>query len=261
MNHSAPPEEILFSLDKSRNQLFQNYAKRCDQIEDQQLEKLLWFEKYALQSYFPHLNVYDRSSKVLEIGCSRGYLLSTLQNWGFHDLYGVDLSPQDIFQAQQLLPDAHLQATDGFEYLKAHKQSFDIILAKAVMEHIEKNKIFEFLHHCYAALKEDGILIIDVPNMDWLFASHERYMDFTHELGFTKTSLEQVMGEVFSTATIYPIDFYINSPKKWKNNIKKMLRTLSRKLIKKLLDLADPEGMGTLNPIWERSIVGIGYKK
>ena len=261
MNRLDLPEKALSSLNQSRNHLFQNYAKRCDQIEDPQLEKLLWFEKYALQSYFPHLNVYDRSSKVLEIGCSRGYLLSTLQNWGFTDLSGVDLSPLDILQAQQLLPSAHLQTADGFEYLKAHKKSFKIIIAKAVMEHIEKNKIFEFLHHCYAALQEEGILIIDVPNMDWLFASHERYMDFTHEVGFTKTSLEQVMGEVFPTATIYPIDFYIDASKKWKKPIKKLLRTLSRKLIKKLLDLADPEGMGTLNPIWERSIVGIGYKR
>ena len=65
------------------------------------------------------------------------------------------------------------------------------------MEHIEKNRILEFLELVNNSLIEGGIALIEVPNMDWIWASHERYMDFTHEVGFTKESLRQIMRNFF----------------------------------------------------------------
>ena len=58
----------------------------------------------------------------------------------------------------------------------------------------------------HAALRAGGAVLIDVPNMDWLFAGHERYMDFTHELGFTQESLSQLLGGVFSEVVVRPVD-------------------------------------------------------
>lgn len=56
--------------------------------------------------------------------------------------------------------------------------------------------MLSFLQSIHFGLKQGWGVIIDVPNMDWLFASHERYMDFTHELGFTVESLGQ-LGRIY----------------------------------------------------------------
>lgn len=243
-----------------RQQLFAHYSKRCDQLDGSSASKIAWFKRYAKQSYFSHINPYERSASILEIGCSRGYLLSVLQDWGFSALHGIDLSLEDLRHAQTLIPHSHLEHAEGCEYLQSHPGCFDIIIAKAVMEHIEKPHILEFLRACNSALTHRGMLIIDVPNMDWLFAFHERYMDFTHEVGFNCTSLSQVMQEVFPTTTIYPVDFYMGHSSRWKTAIKQGLRCVSRKIIEMLLLCADPESAITHHPIWARSIVGVGYK-
>ncbi len=44
--------------------------------------------------------------------------------------------------------------------------------------------------------------MIDVPNMDWIWASHVRYMDFTHECGFTEESLIEVLKPQFQNIQI-----------------------------------------------------------
>src|SRR5207245_3266519 len=52
------------------------------------------------------------------------------------------------------------------------------------------------------ALVGDGVLLVDVPNMDWLLASHERYMDLTHEGGFTPESLRTLLLLVFDSIDV-----------------------------------------------------------
>ncbi len=44
------------------------------------------------------------------------------------------------------------------------------------------------------ALDKDGVIIIRVPNMEHpLRASYHLYQDFTHETGFTRSSLKQCL--------------------------------------------------------------------
>ena len=54
-----------------------------------------------------------------------------------------------------------------------------------------KDRVLPLLEKISSSLKPDGMAIIDVPNMDWILGQHERYMDFTHEVGFTRESLAQ----------------------------------------------------------------------
>lgn len=255
----------MMKLDQStyRNKLFNNYSKRCNELDPDHEAKLSWFHDYASCGYEKYLADRKRSDTVLDIGCSRGYLLSVFQTWGFKNLTGIDLSPDDLVHAKALNPSILFEHRDAFEYLAQHENTFDIIITKAVLEHIEKKRTFEFIEKCKNALTKDGILIVDVPNMDWFFAFHERYMDFTHEVGFTIVSLKQVMGEFFENVETVPIDFtkfYGKDIFKCRELLHKFLRIISRKLIGSLFTWADPQGFGTANPIWQRSIIGVGYK-
>ena len=73
-----------------------------------------------------------------------------------------------------------------------------------------------------------GIAIIDVPNMDWFWNGHERYMDFTHEVGFTPESLEQICNKVFGNSIIH----YCVTPRIydkgfwWKNIVNRIMRAV-----------------------------------
>jgi len=127
--------------------------------------------------------------KIVELGCGHGSLLAWLRSVGFRDIHGVDASPGDVEFANAHLGAALVERGDAIEFLEARAATFDIVLAKALLEHLPKPHLLRALGAIAGALKDDGFAVIDVPNMDWLLASHERYMDLTHEVGFTRESL------------------------------------------------------------------------
>ena len=188
-----------------RDKLFSNYYRSHVSHLDSgdSRPKLEWFRKYVQSNYLPFLESYPRSeTKILEIGCNQGFLISALTSLGFRTLKGIDLSPDDIEVARRLVPDAEVLCVDAESHLERHIDAYDCIILKAVLEHISKEKVISFLERIRNSLKQDGMVIIDVPNMDWLMAQHERYMDFTHEVGFTRESLAQIMRNVFKEVKI-----------------------------------------------------------
>jgi len=91
-----------------------------------------------------------------------------------------------------------------------------------------------------------------VPNMDWLFVGHERYMDFTHEVGYTQESLVQVMSTVFSSVQVLPLDNDLT------RGIRRFRTRVGRLLAGTVLKWADPEG--GRGPIWCRSLLAVGRR-
>lgn len=236
-----------------RRDLFSAYdTTHVAYLDSSDQSKLDWFLEYARENYLRYLSEYDRStSSVLDIGCNKGYLLAALSTFGFEHLGGVDLSPDAVEKARVLIPDADIHRGDAKEFLDNHKGQYDIIIAKAVLEHVPKDAVIPLLKTVKGGLKPGGSAIIDVPNMDWLFASHERYMDFTHEVGFTKESLRQILNIVFSEVQVVPVDnirsiSFLSAAKK----------RVARFILGKLFLWADAEGAA--NPIWARSIIGVG---
>lgn len=168
-------------------------------------EKLDWFREYFKLNYLRFFDLHSQSS-VLEVGCNKGYLLKVMEEYESFDIEGVDLSPEDIFFAQNVIGCSKVYCADALDFIKINNKKYDYILLKAVLEHIPKCQILPFLKGLKEGLSEKGKILIDVPNMDWLFASHERYMDFTHEVGFTVESLGQVCRMVFKEDYIGPIE-------------------------------------------------------
>jgi SAM-dependent methyltransferase len=234
-----------------RSVLFNNYDRWVSILNPDEGARLAWFRAYVDSNYLPLLSSVDRSrSEILDVGCHRGYMLSALANAGFQRLAGVDLSPNDVDVARGIVPTADVTCADVRDYLASRDGTFDVIIAKAVLEHVQKDDVLSLLHTIRGGLKSGGIALVDVPNMDWLFASHERYLDFTHEVGFTKESLQQVVGSVFDDVTVNPID---NVPPAHLFG----RRAVARTLISVLLRWADPEGAA--GDIWCRSVVAIGH--
>ena len=165
--------------------------------------KQSWFADYVRTNYVPVIGHLNRSeTEILELACNRGLLLRALSDFGFERLQGVDLSPDDVARAQLAAPKATITCADAFQHLTEHAEQFDLIVLKALLEHVPKDQIFPLLEAINRSLRPGGMVLVDVPNMDWLAANHERYMDFTHEAGFTRESLAQVMSNVFDSISI-----------------------------------------------------------
>lgn len=157
---------------------------------------------YFEANYGEHFRRLPRTTDIIEVGPGHGGLLAWLRSLGFERIEGVDASPGDVQFANSHLGAEIVTLGDACEFLSARRAAYDVILTKAVLEHVAKNDLFSLLSATAAALKPGGFVIIDVPNMDWLLATHERYMDLTHEVGFTRQSLSSLLRLAFDEMSV-----------------------------------------------------------
>lgn len=157
---------------------------------------------YYEANYRQFVENLPREAEILEVGCGPGSLLSWLNSRGYENLAGVDLSPGDVTFANCHLGRHVVRLGDGKDYMVRHPGAYDAIFMKAILEHQPKEDLLPMIESAARALKPGGFLLVDVPNMDWLFASHERYMDLTHEMGFTRESLTALLRLVFEDVRV-----------------------------------------------------------
>jgi len=157
---------------------------------------------YYEANYRRTVSELPKGSMVVEVGTGHGSLLAWLRSLGFSRVEGVDASPGDVTAANRMLGAEVVALGDGETYLRARPCLFDFVVMKAVLEHLPKDRLLPMLGAIAAALGPNGTALIEVPNMDWLAASHERYMDLTHEVGFTRESLRTLLLLVFTSVEI-----------------------------------------------------------
>lgn len=217
-----------------------------------------WFRDHYARNYRRLLPPAAERPRILEIGAGRGFMLAALRGAGYGELMGVDLSPDDVAHARERLGLPGVVEGDGRAYLRAHPGAFDVVLAKAVLEHVRKEEVLPFLDDVRAALAPGGRAILEVPNMDWILAGHERFMDFTHEVGFTRESLGQVLRCVFGNAEIRAVEEPLTRPRR-PHLSRRVLRPVARVLVGGLLLALGDGAAGTL---WQaRSIIGLARRE
>src|SRR5437016_3427885 len=94
-----------------------------------------------------------KDAAILEVGSGSGWVGPYLQQHGWHNYLGLDLaSPADI-----------VGDIRDWRALNLHPDSFDVILAFEVVEHVD------CFDACYELLKPGGKLMVTtpVPHMDW----------------------------------------------------------------------------------------------
>ena len=145
----------------------------------------------------------NRSAPLLEIGpggCELVELLTREQ--GYTNVAVVDREPEAIEHARALGVAATL-SDDLVDHLETAPERYEAVLMLHVLEHIPKVSTIRVLEAVRTALRPDGSLFIEVPNMgDPFNGVYARYGDFTHEVGFTEESLEYVLRRAgFGTVT------------------------------------------------------------
>jgi len=95
-----------------------------------------------------------KQAKILEIGCGTGWVSNYLKKNGRNYYLGMDVVP----------PADIVGDIRNWKELGLKEQSFDVIVAFEVVEHVDCFK------ECFELLKPGGMLMLTspVPHMDWL---------------------------------------------------------------------------------------------
>lgn len=168
---------------------------------------------FYYDAIFDELLPKDKSVNILDIGCGGGHFLHYLHRRQYKNIQGIDLAPGLVeFVKREIWPNV-IQG-DALKFLEQYNNKFDVLVANDFIEHLPKDSIIKFLFLCKNALTSDGKLILKTPNMSNLFASRNRYVDFTHEVGFTEHSLNEVCSAAGFTNVVILAEF-LNKPEPW----------------------------------------------
>jgi 2-polyprenyl-3-methyl-5-hydroxy-6-metoxy-1,4-benzoquinol methylase/putative flippase GtrA len=148
----------------------------------------------AIRANYAKLIPADKSAAVLEIGPGMGELLHYLVvDSGLRNVEAIDLSAEVAAYCSERYCHTAL-VEDPIAFLEARAKRYELIMLLHVLEHVEKAQALPFLRAIRSALAPGGRIVIEVPNMaNPLVGLRYRYADFTHELGFTGTSLAQLL--------------------------------------------------------------------
>ena len=202
-----------------RDLLFRRYAETHGDWVDADgaafEARLQFFRDLVAANYRAQLSRKD--ARVLEIGCGKGYFLQVLKERGFARLEGIDLSPANVAACRDRFGLESVVVADAVPFLDSRPGAYDVVFLKDILEHVEKHALSELVGRLCRALAPGGRLIVQVPNMHWVAGLHERYMDLTHEVGFTRESLAQLMRLHFDAVEVRKVEGVF--PRSWKQRL------------------------------------------
>lgn len=144
-----------------------------------------WFKSrnailiWALKTY---AQVFE---SFLEIGCGTAFVLSGIAA-AFPNtrLFGSEILTAGLGYAAQRLPQAKFMQMDARDI--PFKDEFDVIGAFDVLEHIEEDQ--QVLAQIHQALKPQGIVMLSVPQHQWLWSAADEYA--CHVRRYTREEIE-----------------------------------------------------------------------
>lgn len=179
---------------KYRQTLYSNYhstqSGRASLTDAKQLflREVRQFENEII----PLLASKEKSVRIFDLGCGSGSLLKALENHGYNQAVGMDVSQEQVELAHSLGV-TQVQLGDGMSYLRENPQQFDVILGMDIIEHFTKDELVELLTLIKDALKPNGLAIFRTPNLDAPMATVFANGDFTHENYLNASSVQQVV--------------------------------------------------------------------
>lgn len=190
----------------------------------------------------------DKSSSILDVACGAGHFLYYLQNEGYINAQGIDLSEEQLTVAGKMGV-KNLETANLFDYLPKVPTSFEMIVGSDIIEHLKKEEVLHFLDLIYRALKNNGTVLILAPNASSLFGANMVYIDFTHETSFTPVSLTQVL----RICDYKDVKVYGDAPVAydWRSGLRSILWRMTRNFLR--LYLAIERGTG--RNLWKQSLI------
>lgn len=147
---------------------------------------------------------YGKHGRVLDLGCGTGGVLAHLDSYG--EAIGIDPSSEAAGYCRQR--GVKMAIASGME-LPFRDQSFDVVLALDVIEHVDDD--VAILREARRVLRPGGVVILTVPALPWLWSSHDdvnhhrrRYVRRTLEASVRAAKLRPVKTSYYN-ALLLPL--------------------------------------------------------
>jgi len=118
-------------------------------------------------------------NRILDVGCGTGKLVNFFQKKGF-DTHGCDSQKEAIIAASKINKKGTITKASAAN-LPYKNNSFDLISAISVIEHLTQTETEKFLNEADRVLKPKGIIFLITPN----FNSPLRYLTGSRWFGYT----------------------------------------------------------------------------
>jgi len=180
-----------------KDRLYAAYVS-SGQAEDSHLEPATHFaprRPYIQRVIRQHISS-NRNCRILDLGCGHGAFLYFLQQAGYQDIHGVDVSAEQVAMAHRF-GITNVDRQDITFYLNnVEDETVDIVLLMDILEHLTRQELFDMLDDVFRIMRPGGKCVIHVPNASGVYGMHFRYGDLTHELAFTPQSAQQAFSTV-----------------------------------------------------------------
>jgi len=133
--------------------------KELFEVEDKH-----WWHDHKRRVIHQMIDKFVQRGEVLDIGAGTGKILSELKDKGWQ-VTGIDGEKEAIKWSQKRgikIQQVNIEKRLGFD-----RNSFELVLALDVIEHLEKDK--KMLGEINRILKPKGVAVITVPAYQWLF--------------------------------------------------------------------------------------------
>ena len=200
----SPKEEVKFYkmefekfMDK-RSGTSNNWLKPKEHVKS---------NKQVFIRRFDYLKKYlNRKDKILEVGCSSGFMLKNLISKNYKKCYGIE--PSGVFS--KFLKKEKIKTFQDLDQIEKKGLKFDIIMHFFVLEHIQKPE--NFLKRQLSLLNKNGKIIFEIPNvadpLHSVFKIKEFenfYWSIAHPWYFSEKSLKYLLKK---TRKKFNLEFY-----------------------------------------------------
>lgn len=158
------------------------------------------------QRLYGHFMPQNKAARIIDIGCGPGQFLKFCLNNGYANVQGIDLSPGQVAYAIENVTH-HVRLGDGLEWLDAHPNSYDLVVANDFIEHLARDKGIEFVGLAKKALVPGGLILMKTGNMAAFGGIVIWCGGLDHECGYTERSLKYLL-EMWDFRDVEALPYY-----------------------------------------------------
>lgn len=147
----------------------------------------------------------SKQARVIDLGCGYGAFLMMLNDSGYSNLRGIDISPEQVALAHDLGAPMVEQGT--LETAIAEERNVALVTMFDVIEHLTRAEAISVLQGIHGMLGEDGLLVLRTPNVDAALGTVLSFGDLTHELHLNKYSALELFASLnYRHVEILPVN-------------------------------------------------------
>ena len=246
-------------MENWKNRIYESYMTNGFKDAHDNKNEYLIHDMYFKKNYLKYLPV-NRNARILELGCGMGHFAHFCVGEGYKNYTGIDASAENIAHIKKTFrKKLDVRVMDIMDFLgeEERENTYNAVIFNDVIEHLTKPEIMKVLDSIYRVLAPGGVLLAKTPNMANPYVSTAgRYIDITHEVGFTEKSMSQVLRATgYCNIKIIGTDIYILDP------LVSVLAKIVSWIINKILFLFSALYGRTSLHIFEKDILAIAYKK